>query len=134
MALAQFVAHDARARNLTVVRSPGDAGVRVSFKEPEGACRTALDAQRQFAGWVDVPGQLPTNLFFWFVEAREPTKSLTVWLNGGPGASSMLGFFSEIGPCQVVEKGLDDYDTLDREWGWDRASNMLFIDQVWLQL
>ncbi|EQK99793.1 carboxypeptidase S1 [Ophiocordyceps sinensis CO18] len=128
-ALAQFVSQDPQVRNLTVVRSPGDAGVTVSFKEPKGACKTALNSQRQFTGWVNIPGQLPTNLFFWFVEAREPTESLTIWLNGGPGSSSLLGFFSENGPCQVVEKGLDDYDTVAREWGWDRASNMLFIDQ-----
>lgn len=130
LALAQFVSRDAQARNLTIVRSPGDVGVTVSFKEPRGACKTAFDSQQQFTGWVNIPGRLPTNLFFWFVEAREPTESLTIWLNGGPGASSLLGLFSENGPCEVVEKGLDDYDTVAREWGWDRASNMLFIDQV----
>ncbi|KAM4062888.1 serine carboxypeptidase [Hirsutella rhossiliensis] len=129
LALAQFVSQDARVRNLTVVPSPGDAGVTVSFKEPKGACRTAFDSQRQFTGWVNIPGQFPTNLFFWFVEAREPTESLAIWLNGGPGASSLLGLFSENGPCEVVERGLEDYDTVAREWGWDRASNMLFIDQ-----
>ncbi|GJN82157.1 hypothetical protein PLIIFM63780_005694 [Purpureocillium lilacinum] len=126
---AQFVSQDARAQNLTVVRSPGNANVTVSYKQPNGVCKTAFDRQKQYTGWVNVPGDYPTNLFFWFVEARNPTENLTVWLNGGPGSSSMYGFFTGNGPCAVIEKGLNKYDTVAREWGWDRASNMLFIDQ-----
>lgn len=120
---------DAKARNLTVVHSPANRDVTVSYKTPEDVCSTAFDSQKQYTGWVSVPGDYPTNLFFWFVEAREPTDSLTIWLNGGPGSSSLYGFFTGNGPCEIVEKGLNEYETLVREWGWDRASNMLFIDQ-----
>ncbi|KAF4458838.1 carboxypeptidase [Fusarium albosuccineum] len=128
--IAQFLPRsDAEARNLTVVRSPANRNITVSYKVPDGACETAFDSQKQYTGWVSVPGDYPTNLFFWFVEARERTDSLTIWLNGGPGSSSMYGFFTGNGPCEVVEKGLNDYETVAREWGWDRASNMLFIDQ-----
>lgn len=127
--LAQFVNQDEDLRNLTTVRSPGDANITVSYKEPDGACSTAFKSQKQYTGWVSIPGDYPTNLFFWFVGAREETESLTIWLNGGPGSSSMYGFFTGNGPCEVVEKGLNEYDTVAREWGWDRASNMLFIDQ-----
>lgn len=126
--LAQFVAQD--ASRLTVVRSPANSNVTVSYRQPDGACRTAFSSQKQYTGWVNVPGEYPTNLFFWFVEARQRTDSLTIWLNGGPGSSSMYGFFGGNGPCEIVEKGLDQYDTVAREWGWDRSSNMLFIDQV----
>ncbi|KND90655.1 Carboxypeptidase S1 [Tolypocladium ophioglossoides CBS 100239] len=128
-AIAQFVVQDREARNLTVVRSPGADNVTISYKVPNGTCKTAFDKQKQYTGWVNIPGDFPTNLFFWFVEARNPTDSLTVWLNGGPGSSSMYGFFAGNGPCEIIEKGLDNYDTAAREWGWDRASNMLFIDQ-----
>ncbi|KAH6894275.1 Alpha/Beta hydrolase protein [Thelonectria olida] len=130
LTLAQFIPQkNAQARNLTVVRSPANANVTVSYKTPDGACTTAFDDQRQYTGWVNIPGDYPTNLFFWFVEAREETERLTIWLNGGPGSSSLYGFFTGNGPCEIVEKGLDRYDTIAREWGWDRASNMLFIDQ-----
>nr|RBR01634.1 hypothetical protein FVER53263_02123 [Fusarium verticillioides] len=130
LSFAQFIpSSDAKARNLTVVRSPANRDVTVSYKTPEGICSTAFDSQKQYTGWVSVPGDYPTNLFFWFVEARERTDSLTIWLNGGPGSSSLYGFFTGNGPCEVVEKGLNEYETLVREWGWDRASNMLFIDQ-----
>lgn len=128
--VAQFVNQDPKARNLTVVKSPADNNITVSYKSPDGACTTAFASQQQYTGWVNIPGDYPTNLFFWFVEAREPTSTLTIWLNGGPGSSSMYGFFGGNGPCEVIEKGLDEYETVAREWGWDRASNMLFIDQV----
>lgn len=128
---SQFIpGSDAKARNLTVVHSPANPDVTVSYKTPDKVCSTAFDSQKQYTGWVSVPGDYPTNLFFWFVEAREQTDSLTIWLNGGPGSSSLYGFFTGNGPCEVVEKGLNEYETLVREWGWDRASNMLFIDQV----
>ncbi|KAK8014450.1 hypothetical protein PG990_007746 [Apiospora arundinis] len=127
------------AANLTTIVSPLDPNITISYKIPHGACTTAFKTQEQYTGWVNVSsGNYPTNLFFWFVGAREPTSALTIWLNGGPGSSSMFGFFAEVGPCEVVdgngsageaEAGQDRFATAAREWGWDRASNMLFIDQ-----
>ncbi|KAK6080636.1 serine carboxypeptidase [Seiridium cupressi] len=126
-AVAQFPRN---AANLTTITSPLDPNITISYKTPDGACTTAFETQQQYTGWVRVPGDYPTNLFFWFVGAREPSSILTIWLNGGPGSSSMFGFFNENGPCEVVDAGSNDkYATVAREWGWDRASNMLFIDQ-----
>ena len=69
--------------------------------------------------------------FFWFIEARSnsSTAPLTVYINGGPGSSSMVGLFQETGPCEVVEIANGKLGTQAREWGWDRVSNMLYIDQ-----
>jgi hypothetical protein len=119
-----------QAANLTKILSPVDPGISISYKVPDGVCNTAFKEQQQYTGWVNVPGAYETNIFFWFVAARQPTSQLTIWLNGGPGSSSMFGFFTESGPCEVVERGANRLDTVAREWGWDRASNMLFIDQV----
>ncbi|KAF3011343.1 hypothetical protein E8E14_006633 [Neopestalotiopsis sp. 37M] len=134
--------------SLTTITSPIDPNITISYKIPSsGACTTVFDTQEQYTGWVHIPSTAraadsnvnstntttTTNLFFWFIGARSPTAALTVWLNGGPGASSMLGLFNENGPCEVVDVagqgGSDRYTTVAREWGWDRASNMLFIDQ-----
>ncbi|OJD25890.1 hypothetical protein ACJ73_02741 [Blastomyces percursus] len=41
----------------------------------------------------------------------------------------MTGLFQEVGPCEAVEISRDCTGTRAREWGWDRASNLLFIDQ-----
>lgn len=41
----------------------------------------------------------------------------------------MIGMFQGVGPCEVIEVSKDRLGTRAREWGWDRSSNMLFIDQ-----
>ncbi|MCJ1358428.1 MAG: hypothetical protein MMC33_008428 [Icmadophila ericetorum] len=41
----------------------------------------------------------------------------------------MVGLFQESGPCQVVEIAEGQLGTVERDWGWDRSSNVLYIDQ-----
>lgn len=118
-------------RKLRSIKSPVDRNITISYKSPPlGTCRSAYDWQKQYTGWVHIPGEYPTNTFFWFVEAREPSDQLTIWLNGGPGTSSMLGMFTENGPCEVIAEAEGVFGTKYREWGWDRVSHMLYIDQV----
>lgn len=100
---------------------------------------TAFPTQRQYTGYIHLPPytmapiqqNYSINTFFWFVEARQVPESapLTIWLNGGPGSSSMVGLFNEVGPCEVVQMSDGSFGTQSRMWGWDRSSNMLFIDQ-----
>jgi len=117
--------------NLTTITSPVDGNITIAYKSPSpDTCRTAFDSQQQYTGWVNIPGTFATNTFFWFIEGREATTQLTIWLNGGPGTSSMLGMFNENGPCEVVELAEGKFGTQVREWGWDRGSNVLYIDQV----
>jgi carboxypeptidase C (cathepsin A) len=117
--------------NLTTITSPVDGNISISYKTPpNGTCQTVFDTQQQYTGWVHIPGVYSTNTFFWFIAAREPTSQLTIWLNGGPGASSMIGLFTENGPCEAFEVARGQFATKARDWGWDRGSNMLYIDQV----
>ncbi|KAF7924148.1 uncharacterized protein EAE97_010760 [Botrytis byssoidea] len=116
--------------NLTRITSPVDGNITISYKTPPtGTCQTVFDSQEQYTGWVNIPGSYATNTFFWFISARDPTDQLTIWLNGGPGSSSMIGLFNENGPCEVIEVAQGKFATEARDWGWDRASNMLYIDQ-----
>lgn len=123
-----------------VLKSPINPNVTISYKQPDnGTCTTVFPTQKQYTGYISLPPytlapiqqNYSINTFFWFVEARQVPESapLTVWLNGGPGSSSMVGLFNEVGPCEVVQMNDGSYGTQSRMWGWDRSSNMLFIDQ-----
>lgn len=41
----------------------------------------------------------------------------------------MVGLFQETGPCEVIEIAQGKLGTKARDWGWDRSSNILYIDQ-----
>lgn len=41
----------------------------------------------------------------------------------------MIGLFREAGPCHVVQLPDGSFGTQANIWGWDRSSNLLFIDQ-----
>ena len=49
-----------------------------------------------------------------------------IWLNGGPGCSSLIGFLQENGPAMLVNKG----DTAKpNPFSWTQAANVLWIEQ-----
>ncbi|RMZ82394.1 hypothetical protein DV737_g2065, partial [Chaetothyriales sp. CBS 132003] len=128
------------ASALTTATSPVDGNITIRYKSPSvGTCTTVFSTQKQYSGYVTIPpntlspsqGNYSINTFFWFIEARQVPEDapLTVFINGGPGSSSMVGLFQEVGPCQVVEISRNQLGTIARDWGWDRSSNIVFIDQ-----
>ncbi|OEL26126.1 Serine carboxypeptidase 24 [Dichanthelium oligosanthes] len=81
----------------------------------------------QYAGYVTVDETSGKALFYYFVEAAEEpsTKPLVLWLNGGPGCSSLGGAMLEIGPFFVNR----DNKTLSRnKYAWNNVANMLFLE------
>ncbi|KAF2642848.1 alpha/beta-hydrolase [Massarina eburnea CBS 473.64] len=119
-ALAQFVP---APTNLTT--KLGAANVTVRYKQvPTGICELNPNV-KSFSGYADVSEN--EHIFWWFFEARSSPKDapLTVWINGGPGSSSMIGLFQELGPCGVGP----DLKPFDNPYSWSNVSNMLFIDQ-----
>ena len=90
---------------------------------------------KSFSGYVHLPPTLdpafqpyPNNLFFWFFESRkDPANSpLAVYIQGGPGSSSMVSVGSENGPCFINQ---DSNSTTLNPWSWNNEVNMLYIDQ-----
>lgn len=83
---------------------------------------------KQFAGYIDVDVKAGRSLFYYFVEAKNDphSKPLTLWLNGGPGCSSMGGgAFTELGP--FFPSG-DGRGLRRNSMSWNKASNLLFVE------
>ncbi|KAL0092456.1 Alpha/Beta hydrolase protein [Phycomyces blakesleeanus] len=97
-------------------------GYAVRVKEPK-SCESGV----QYSGYID---NLETDdhFFFWFFESRTLPKSdpTVLWLNGGPGCSSMMGLWMELGPCQVSPFG---NETFVNPYSWNTLANVIFLDQ-----
>ncbi|CAF3913418.1 unnamed protein product [Rotaria sp. Silwood1] len=66
-------------------------------------------------------------MFFWFFPAQngnKPDTPVMLWLQGGPGASSLFALFTEIGPIYI-----DSNENIQlREITWNTNYHLLFID------
>ncbi|KAJ8553510.1 hypothetical protein K7X08_024188 [Anisodus acutangulus] len=81
---------------------------------------------QQFSGYVTVDDKKQRSLFYYFIEAEtDPaSKPLVLWLNGGPGCSSLgVGAFSENGPFRPRGQVL-----VKNEHSWNKEANMLYLE------
>lgn len=49
-----------------------------------------------------------------------------MWINGGPGCSSMMGLMMELGPCSIDDGGETAHENKD---SWINAASIFFLDQ-----
>ncbi|KAI6044860.1 serine carboxypeptidase [Pisolithus marmoratus] len=97
--------------------------VRIKRADPEAFhCDPTV---KTYTGYIDVTGA--RHLFFYFFESRnDPGKDDVIfWTNGGPGCSSSLGLFMELGPCRV----LSDDGPVFNPYSWNSNASMFFVDQ-----
>ncbi|RLM54282.1 serine carboxypeptidase-like 34 [Panicum miliaceum] len=83
---------------------------------------------RQFAGYVTANESHGRALFYWFFEATHDVqnKPLVLWLNGGPGCSSVgYGALEELGPF-LVQKGKPEISL--NPYSWNKEANLLFVE------
>ncbi|KAI4385813.1 hypothetical protein MLD38_003806 [Melastoma candidum] len=83
---------------------------------------------RQYAGYVTVNESHGRALFYWFFEAtRDPHhKPVLLWLNGGPGCSSIgYGEAEELGPFFPKKDGKS---LKFNPYSWNQAANLLFLE------
>ncbi|OBZ71079.1 Carboxypeptidase Y A [Grifola frondosa] len=79
---------------------------------------------QSFTGYIDSEAR---HLFFYFFESRSDpdTDDVIFWTNGGPGCSSSIGLFMELGPCRVTNHN----ETTFNPYSWNEQANIFFIDQ-----
>ncbi|MCO5591534.1 hypothetical protein L7F22_045519 [Adiantum nelumboides] len=84
---------------------------------------------KQYSGYITVNASAGRALFYWFIEADSHSahqKPLILWLNGGPGCSSIAyGAIEEIGPFTVLPNasGLSI-----KTHAWNKVANLLFLE------
>ncbi|VAH05896.1 unnamed protein product [Triticum turgidum subsp. durum] len=85
-------------------------------------------AFKHYSGYVTTDERLGKALFYWFFEAMEKPdeKPLVLWLNGGPGCSSVgFGQAQELGTF-LVKKDVPELEL--NPYAWNQAANLLFLD------
>ncbi|XP_058223275.1 serine carboxypeptidase-like 7 [Rhododendron vialii] len=83
-------------------------------------------------GYVGVDESENVQLFYYFVksESNPQEDPLVLWLNGGPGCSSITGFMYEIGPLNF--KAMQKYGSLPElvlnPNSWSKVASIIFLD------
>lgn len=87
---------------------------------------------KHYSGYVTIDKEHGKNLWYYFVESEmNPSKDpVVLWLNGGPGCSSMDGFVYEHGPFNF-EPAKTNYSLPLlhlNPYSWSKVSNMIYLD------
>ncbi|PIA48265.1 hypothetical protein AQUCO_01400685v1 [Aquilegia coerulea] len=82
----------------------------------------------QYGGYISVDNDVGRAFYYYFVEAEDSkeSKPLLLWLNRGPGCSSLgTGAFGEVGPFRVQSDGKTLYH---HPYAWNKVANVLFLE------
>ncbi|KAF1927117.1 carboxypeptidase Y precursor [Didymella exigua CBS 183.55] len=85
-----------------------------------------VDKVKQYSGYLD-DDEEDKHLFYWFFESRNDPKNdpVVLWLNGGPGCSSLTGLFMELGPASITK----DQKIKHNDYSWNSNASVIFLDQ-----
>ncbi|KAH3664284.1 hypothetical protein OGAPHI_004636 [Ogataea philodendri] len=86
-----------------------------------------VDTVKQSAGYFDI-NEDDKHLFYWFFESRnDPAKDpVILWLNGGPGCSSLTGCLFELGPSSINGTTLKP---IYNPYSWNSNASVIFLEQ-----
>ncbi|XP_072051661.1 lysosomal protective protein-like [Amphiura filiformis] len=79
---------------------------------------------QHYSGYLKATGT--RYLHYWYVESQSaPDKDpLVVWMNGGPGCSSLDGLMEELGPFKIT----DEATVIDNPYSWNLVANIIFLE------
>ncbi|XP_045459162.1 venom serine carboxypeptidase-like [Melitaea cinxia] len=96
---------------------------RAAYVDPD----SVLPGMDSYAGYLTVNKEYNANLWFWYFPVADKSVEETpwiIWLQGGPGASSLYGLFTEIGPFIVNNENRIE----ELKYSWGKNHSLLFID------
>ncbi|CAJ2633617.1 unnamed protein product [Trifolium pratense] len=81
------------------------------------------------SGYLQISPTSTSSIFYTFYEAKNSTSPLSqtpllIWLQGGPGCSSMVGNFYELGPYLIT----NSLTLQPNHASWNRIFGLLFLD------
>ncbi|PRD25404.1 UNVERIFIED_CONTAM: serine carboxypeptidase CPVL [Trichonephila clavipes] len=78
------------------------------------------------SGFITVNKKHNSNMFYWFFPSlNNDTKApIILWLQGGPGASGLIGLFNIHGPYFILENKTAEL----RPYTWAKEFHMIYID------
>ncbi|EME46373.1 hypothetical protein DOTSEDRAFT_70394 [Dothistroma septosporum NZE10] len=88
-----------------------------------------FDIGESYAGMLPISAQKNVSeLYFWFFpsENTEAKDEILIWLNGGPGCSSLEGLLQENGPF-LWQYGT--YKPVKNQWTWKNLTNVVWVEQ-----
>ncbi|KAF2202400.1 carboxypeptidase cpdS precursor [Delitschia confertaspora ATCC 74209] len=128
MQMGQMKPHLAkRASNETLI--PQNANTTKFAVDGTAIPDVDFDIGESYAGLLPISSAPnASELYFWFFPSSNPAASdeVTIWLNGGPGCSSLEGFLQENGPV-LWQYGT--YKPVQNPWTWVNLTNMIWIEQ-----
>ncbi|PLW50001.1 hypothetical protein PCASD_01355 [Puccinia coronata f. sp. avenae] len=99
------------------------------FSVPRKLPQMDFEIGPSYAGLIDISKgpHDQAKMFFWFIPAETAlgANELTLWSNGGPGCSSMIGAFQENGPIMWDAGRIQ---AIKNPLSWHTRSSMLYID------
>ncbi|XP_063838438.1 vitellogenic carboxypeptidase-like [Ostrinia nubilalis] len=79
---------------------------------------------KSHSGFMTVKKEYDSNIFFWyFPHERSAEKPWVIWLQGGPGFSSLVGLFHGVGPLKI-----EDSKVNLQKGTWANDYSLLFVD------
>ncbi|XP_025089876.1 probable serine carboxypeptidase CPVL isoform X1 [Pomacea canaliculata] len=118
------------AEETALLLSPLIASGKIHLAQEKSRVRCLPGADLEsYSGFISVDKpECGSNLFFWFFPAQERPKDapLLLWLNGGPGRSSMYGAMFENGPYELTNTV--SLTVVRRNVTWVKYFSMLYVD------